>query len=183
MENVSLKPMTLEDFSAFSADSDHLYELIQGVVVDVSPGLTTNATLVMWLDRKVYPFCVSHHIPCHTTGGQGAFLIGEHVLAPEFAFKTTPMIDAYPDPEPPLWAVEIISHTDEPLHIRSKRNITIAAGILYWEVYPVKQSVDVYAPGQPVHTVGSEGTLDGGSVLPGFSLAVADLFAGLTTGR
>jgi hypothetical protein len=36
--------------------------------------------------------------------------------------------------------------------------------------------VDVYAPGEPVRTVGMGGTLDGGVVLPGFTLPVRELF-------
>jgi hypothetical protein len=34
----------------------------------------------------------------------------------------------------------------------------------------------VYAPGQPPRTVGIDGTLDAGSVLPGFTLAATALF-------
>jgi hypothetical protein len=39
--------------------------------------------------------------------------------------------------------------------------------------------VDVWRPGSdvPIATLGAGGTLDGQDVLPGFSLAVADLFA------
>lgn len=36
--------------------------------------------------------------------------------------------------------------------------------------------VDVYAPGEPMRTVGMNGTLAGGAVLPGFTLPVRDLF-------
>jgi hypothetical protein len=45
-----------------------------------------------------------------------------------------------------------------------------------WEIYPEEQIVDVYAPGQPVQTYGVKQTLDVGDLLPGFSLAVRDLF-------
>jgi hypothetical protein len=34
----------------------------------------------------------------------------------------------------------------------------------------------VYAPGQPVKTFGIDDTLDGGDVLPGFALAVREIF-------
>ena len=42
----------------------------------------------------------------------------------------------------------------------------------------VAQVVEVYAPGQGYQAVGAAGTLDGGDVLPGFSLAVKDIFPG-----
>ncbi len=57
------------------------------------------------------------------------------------------MSDEYPDPEPPLWAVKIISPTDKAVNIRTKREIYIEAGILYWEMYPDLKRVDA----RPAH--------------------------------
>lgn len=67
--------------------------------------------------------------------------------------------------------------TDKGVDIRNKRQIYLQAGILYWEMYPLKQSIDVYAPGQPMRVFSINDTLDGGEVLPGFTLAVKDLFS------
>lgn len=170
---------TIEDFQAFVArpeNSDRLFELINGEIVEKMPGRTSNSFLAMKLDRKVYPYCLEHNIPCYTSGGDGAYAIQGQVTTPDFAFKTTPMSDEYPDPEPPLWVVEIISPTDKAVNIRTKREIYIEAGILYWEMYPDLRRGDVYAPGQPVRTVGMDGILDGGAVLPGFELPVKDIF-------
>jgi hypothetical protein len=50
------------------------------------------------------------------------------------------------------------------------------AGILLWEVYYPPQRVDVYAPGQPPKSYFVGDVLDGGDVLPGFTLEVAKLF-------
>ncbi|MBZ0279255.1 MAG: Uma2 family endonuclease [Anaerolineae bacterium] len=170
---------TIEDFQEFVGrpeNDDRLFELINGEIVEKMPGRTSNSFLSMKLDRKVYPFCLQHNIPCYTSGGDGAYAIHGQVTAPDFAFKTTPMSDDYPDPVPPLWAVEIISPTDKAVNIRTKREIYIEAGILYWEMYPDLKRVDVYAPGQPLHTVGIDGILNGANVLPGFELPVKDLF-------
>lgn len=165
-----------QDFVARPENNDRLFELINGEIVEKMPGRTSNSFLAMKLDRKVYPFCLERDIPCYTSGGDGAYAIHGQVVAPDFAFKTTPMSDQYPDPEPPLWAVEIISPTDKAVSIRTKRDIYVEAAILYWEMYPDLKRVDVYAPGQPMLTVGIDGELDGGAVLPGFTLAVKDLF-------
>jgi hypothetical protein len=43
-------------------------------------------------------------------------------------------------------------------------------------MYPESQSIDVYPPGQPMYTVGIDGVLDGGDVLPGLQIAVKELF-------
>ena len=171
---------TIEDFQEFVArpeNRDRLFELINGETVEKTPGRTSNSELSYNLAFVVKAFCKEDHLPCHISGGDAAYDIHGHVVASDFAFKTTPMSDDYPDPEPPLWAVEIISPTEKPDDIRAKRLIYIAAKILYWEFYPKSQSVDVYAPAQPLRTVGIDGTLDGGAVLPGFKVTVKALFS------
>lgn len=170
---------TIEDFQAFIArpeNSDRLFELINGEIVEKMPGRTSNSELSYNLAFEVKVFCKARNLPCHISGGDGAYVIGGQVAAPDFAFKITPMSDDYPDPEPPLWVVEIISPVESAINIRTKRDIYLEAGILYWEMYPDLQRVDVYAPGQPARTVGMDGVLDGGDVLPGFELPVKDIF-------
>lgn len=76
----------------------------------------------------------------------------------------------------PLWAVKVVSPTDRATDIRDKRQIYLDAGLLYWELYPRSVRADVYAPGQPMRTLGSDGVLDGDTLLPGFTLAVRALF-------
>ncbi len=159
-----------QDFIARPENSDRLFELINGEMIEVSPGRTSNSQIGHRIVTVVYPFCEAHDLPCYTSGGDGAYNIGGQVVAPDFAYKRTPMSDDYPDPEPPLWAVEIISPTDKAVSIRTKRDIYVEAGILYWEIYPDLGRVDVYAPGQPLFTVSMDGALDGGDVLPGFQL-------------
>ncbi|MEO8610868.1 MAG: Uma2 family endonuclease [Chloroflexota bacterium] len=171
---------TIEDFRELIAqpeNSDRLFELINGEIVEKMPGRTSNSELSYNLAFEVKSFCKAHKLLCHISGEAGAYNINGQVVAPDFAFKITPMSDDYPDPEPPLWAVEIISPTDKAVNIRTKRELYIEAGILYWEMYPDLGRVDVYAPGQPMRTVGVDGTLDGGDVLPSFELRVKDIFS------
>jgi Uma2 family endonuclease len=75
-----------------------------------------------------------------------------------------------------VWVADIIAPNDKADHIRAKRDIYVNAGILRWEIYSQLRKVDVYAPGQPLRTVGIDGVLDGGDVLPGFQLPVKYLF-------
>ncbi len=69
---------------------------------------------------EVRLFCRQHNIPCHTTSGEGAYNIDGNTIAPDFAYKPTEMSNEYPDPVPPLWAVEIISPTDIATDLRNK---------------------------------------------------------------
>lgn len=87
------------------------------------------------------------------------------------------MSEEFADPNPPLWVAEVISPTDRAEVVRYKRQIYCDAGILLWEIYRPLRLIDVYAPGQPVREFGINDTLDGGDVLPGFTLAVKALFA------
>jgi Uma2 family endonuclease len=174
-----LKPVKLDEFKDFVSrpeNSESLYELINGEIIEVSPGRTINSEFEHIIAFAVRLFCREHNLPCHTSGGDGAYAIQGNVVAPDFAYKRTPMSSEYPDPVAPLWTVEIISPTDKADEIRRKRQIYVRAGILYWEMYPLSRSVDVYAPGQLMKTVEIDGTLDGGDVLPEFILLMKDLF-------
>lgn len=173
--------VTLEDFKQFvnqDENADRLFELINGEIVEVMPGRTSNSQIHDVIVAAVRPFCKTHGIPCYTSSADGAYNVLGHVFAPDFAYKRTPMSDDYPDPIAPLWVVEIISPTDKAENIRHKRQVYQQAGVLVWEIYPQDQSVDVYAPGQPMRTYGIEDILDGGSVLPEFTLPVRELFEG-----
>jgi Uma2 family endonuclease len=45
-----------------------------------------------------------------------------------------------------------------------------------WVVYPISQIIEIHAPGQAVQIINNDGTLEGGDVLPGFKLAVREIF-------
>jgi Uma2 family endonuclease len=173
------KVYTISEFQEWIARPENegrFFELINGELIEVSPGRTRYSEIGHLLAVAVHRFCDDHKIPCHTSGGDGAYQIGQHIIAPDFAYKSTSMSEDYPDPEPPTLAVEIISPTDKVADIRAKRQIYRQAGILFWEMYPQSQNIDVYPPGKPVIELGIDDVLDGGDVLPGFTLAVKDLF-------
>jgi Uma2 family endonuclease len=175
------KPLAIDDFREYvnqSENSDRVFEFIHGEIIEVSPSRTSNSGIGHLIAVEAHIFCRNNHMPCYTSGGDGAYDIQGHVVVPDFAFKRTPLSDDYPDPVAPEWAVEVISPTDKPYEIRAKRQIYLQAEILYWELYPLSRTIDVYAPGQPPRTFGIHDMLDGGDVLPGFSLAVKALFEG-----
>src|SRR6266849_3602401 len=81
------------------------------------------------------------------------------------------------NPNPPELAVEVVSPNDPERNLRIKVANYLAAGTLVWLVRPDEKQIEVYAPGQPVKVLGVKDILDGGSVLPGFSLKVGEVFA------
>lgn len=84
----------------------------------------------------------------------------------------------------PDLVVEIHSPTDlrsKPERDAASRKIAEwqAVGVrLIWAIFPRKQQVEVYHPGEakPSRVLGQEDELDGEDVIPGFTLKVADLF-------
>jgi Uma2 family endonuclease len=158
-------------------NANRSFELIHGEIIEKMPGTVYNS----WLSLRIALFIIKF---CEATGqlhflstGDGTFDIHGNVVAPDVAFKRTPPSKTYPDLDPPLLTVEVISSNDKAEAIRSKRLVYLEAGILYWEVYPTLKQVDVYPPGAPMQSVNAVGTLDGGAVLPGFQLSGADLWA------
>lgn len=170
---------TVEEFEQFITlpeNEDRLFELIDGEIIEVFWKTTKHSEYGQLIAFPVHLFCRAHQIVCHTSSADGAYHIQGQVVAPDFAYKRTPMSSEYPDPVPPLWAVEIISPTDKGTDIRKKRRVYRQAKILYWEMYPLEKSIDVYEPGKPAEEFGIDDVLDGGDVLPGFTLPVRDIF-------
>ncbi len=170
--------VTLDDFVQFvfrDENVDRMFELINGEIVEVSPGRTKNSGVAILIASAVNFYCREKEIPAYVSGADGTYNVLGNVIAPDVAYKTTPLSNVYPDPVPPEFAVEVISPTDRKPDIARKRQIYLDADILYWEVYVDDECIDVYAPGQPMRSLGMDDTLDGGAVLPGFTLPMKDV--------
>lgn len=73
--------------------------------------------------------------------------------------------------------IEVKSSTDSKRAMRRKAERYLALGTrIVWLVFPDEQYIEVYLPDEDVKTVGIDGTLDGGDVLPGFTLSIAEIF-------
>jgi len=79
----------------------------------------------------------------------------------------------------PDLAIEIASENQYRPAMGAKARRYLAVGVrLVWIVYPRWRQVDVWSPGQAEPTtLEVDGTLDGFDVVPGFTYAIAKLFA------
>ena len=95
---------------------------------------------------------------------------------------------AFPDGEIPedeaFWSVapglivEVLSPTNTKAEIDRKLRELFAAGCkLAWVIDPETQTAKVHTSAARFKEIGPDGVLDGGKVLPGFKLPLADLFA------
>ncbi len=171
--------VTLDDFVQFvfrDENVDRMFELINGEIVEVSPSRSGHSEVAASIIGAIWSYCREKGLPSHVTGEAGTYNVLGNVIAPDVAYKTTPTDRVnYPDPVPPEFAVEVISPTDRKADVARKRQIYRDADILYWEVYVDDEHIDVYPPGQPMRSLGMDDILDGGAVLPGFTLPVKDV--------
>jgi Uma2 family endonuclease len=94
---------------------------------------------------------------------------------PERCIPLIPVPAIHPD-----LAVEVLSESNTKREMDEKLANYFEAGTsLVWYVDPESRSVRVYTSPEEFTTVPVTGTLDGGTVLPGFTLPVADIFAEL----
>jgi len=79
---------------------------------------------------------------------------------------------------PPDLAVEVISPSDLAQEIAQKIDDYLQAGArLVWAIYPATRTVAVHRAPREVRVYGVGDELTGEDVLPGFTCAVADVFA------
>jgi Uma2 family endonuclease len=77
----------------------------------------------------------------------------------------------------PELVVEIVSPSDRQEAVNDKTLMWLSHGVLVVvEVYPAERAVMVHRPGVPAVTLTGDDALDGGEVLPGFSLPLSDIF-------
>ncbi len=164
----------------YQMGSDAPYELIEGVLKEVSPSSFKLDVLSVRIASVIFSYVDAHELG-YVSGSSGGFILNEHpatVVAPDVGFvRAERFPDGMPDrgfcPAPPDLAVEVISPTDRNADIAGKQELYRRAGVpLVWWVDPEKQTVTVYRFGQSPEVVDASGTLDGGDVLPGFALEV-----------
>ena len=118
-------------------------------------------------------------------GTDGGVLIGrnpDHVREPDIFYVSAerlPLdvrVQGYLEVAPEL-VVEIISPSDTQTEVAEKTRLWLNLGVLMVvEVYPRTRTVMVHRPGVPAFTLTGDDALDGGDVLPGFSLPLSEIF-------
>jgi len=185
LSRIRLKPppgtATEEDLQ--KAGKPHC-ELIDGVLVEKAVG-TRESMLGVYIARLISNFVDPDDLGI-VLGEAGFIRLGEGLVrAPDVTFIPW---SAFPDGEPPedeaYWSVapglivEVLSPGNTRAEIDRKLNEFFAAGCkLAWIIDLRLKIAKVYTSAKRVKELDETGTLDGGKVLPGFKLPMADLFA------
>ncbi len=167
-----------EQFIALPENANRDFEFIEGKIVEVVSN-NYSSLIASMLNGEIYPFVKKGKLGWLTGADGGYMVMGERYI-PDVAFisiakQPEPCHEPY-NPLPPDLVIEVLSPTNDEEEIRIKIVNYLLAGAVVWLVDPFKKYVQVFVPNQRPQTLGIEGVLDGGSVLPGFKLAVKDIF-------
>lgn len=160
------------------------YELLEGVPHRVSPGGFQHSVCGVRLAGHMMLFVDERHLG-RVTGADGGYLFQrdpDTVLAPDGAFvradrlppedEQTGYLDLVPD-----LVVEIVSPSDRPNEVAAKIAYYLEAGVpLAWVIYPRLKQVHVHTTGAAPVVLREGDVPDGGEVLSGFQLPVAEIF-------
>ena len=180
---VEQKLMTAEDLLRLPYDGLR-HELVRGELRTMPPGGWGHGKHTSRVDWSLGPYVATHGLGEVATNETGFLLTTnpDTVRAPDVAFVRRERLDqADPErdyyPGPPDLAVEVISPNDLYADVDEKVAEWLEHGTrMVLVVNPRRKSVAVHRPGRDVRMLGVEDTLDGEDVVPGWSLAVRDLF-------
>jgi Uma2 family endonuclease len=189
LDRVRLQPFpgtaTEKDVIEVDAHEDRLCELVDGTLVEKTMGFR-ESTLAMLLGRWLINYIQPRNLGI-VSGESGMMrLFPGLVRIPDVAYAswerfpqrrmpTVPIPDLIPD-----LVVEVLSESNTEQEMARKYREYFQAGVLLvWEVDPKNRTVEVYTAADQSKLLTETQTLDGGSVLPGFTLPLAQLFGEL----
>jgi Uma2 family endonuclease len=187
-ERIGMKPpagmATEEDvLAARLRPGKRLYELVDGVLVEKTMG--TKESLLAGVVLRLLGNYVDTADLGVVLGADGMLrLMPGLVRIPDVSFIPWDRIpneeipdDAIAELVPDL-AVEVLSKKNTRGEMdRKLRDYFLSGTRLVWMIQPKTQTARVYTSPTDSHRVGKNGSLDGGVVLPGFTLPLSELFA------
>jgi Uma2 family endonuclease len=176
---------TADDLEALRQQyADQTFELHEGEIVLMSPTSALSALVAAEFAWFLTTFVKTHDLG-YVTGADGTFALDpQTVYVPDVAFIRKARLSALPEryfPFAPDVAVEVLSPSDSVRQAQRKALRYLKAGTaLVWLIYPAEKAADAcrLAPEgslnlQPIE---ADGAFEGGEVLNGFRLSMAELF-------
>ena len=175
--------LTAEDFDRINRDGIRR-ELLDGKLFDTPPLDEKH----MGAARRVESGLRQHVLPRQlgVVRGIGTGVLVERnpdrVRAPHILFVPAASLPEYPEHKQyfetiPAWVCEIVAPADYQCTVFDKTEMWLRLGVLMVvEVYPAERAVMIHRRGQPFVTLTGDDVMDGGDVLPGFSLPLNEIF-------
>lgn len=181
---VEVKRYTVEEFDEFvelPENDDKILEFIAGEVYEV-PSNPYVSAIAIKIATLITIYLTENNLG-YITGADGGYKIGGERFAPDVAFisyaKQEELTKKGYNDGPPDLAVEVISNpssAQELVQLRRKITSYLAAGVAVWIVDYKAKTVEIHQIGEQTKVIDENGTVDAGDVLPGFKMAVKDIF-------
>jgi Uma2 family endonuclease len=178
---VATRRVTIDEFAEMPLEG--IWELVDGAPIEWSPAAGRSG----WISGRVFALLSSHvgqsnlgwAFPPET--GFVLFDDRQTVRSPDAAVVLRNRLAELPDsfvPMAPDLAVEVLSPSDRMADALAKVAMYLQARTpLVWLVNPATRTVVVFLSESDPVTLGESDTLDGGDVLPGFTVPVAEIFS------
>ena len=179
----TVAPMTADELLAMPHNG-YCYELIQGELRQMSPAGRQHGRIAAKIGSCLEAFVASNGLG-ETYAAETGFIIDtepDTVRAPDVSFVARERAEAIAEergffPGAPDLAVEVISPNDRYSEIQEKVSDWLRAGTLMVVVIdPDQHTATVYRAPDDVCLLGASDVLDGGDVVPGWKVPLADLF-------
>ncbi len=186
---VTQRLMTAEELWDMPDIPGKQLELVRGELIEVpTPGAIHNVIADVIAD------VIRHFLRVFVTERRLGIVFGDNmgyvlqrgpdtVRVPDVSFVAWERVPETGIPEgswliPPDLAVEVVSPNDHANDMYDKAREYVESGVrIVWVLWPKRRAVSVHTRDAKTAELGPDDTLDGGDVLPGFSVRVGDLFA------
>jgi Uma2 family endonuclease len=161
------------------------FELIDGVLVEKGMGFS-ESLLAGVLIHTLRNFVIPRNLGV-VSGADGCVRLFPNLIRiPDVAFASWDRFPGRKVPTAPIpslapdLVIEVLSASNTGPEMERKRGEYFAAGVrLVWEFDPDTRVVIVYTPDGSVKRLDGSQVVDGGDVLPGFVLAISEVFSEL----
>lgn len=177
------KLMTAEELEQLPDDGYHRYELMRGELITMSPTSRRPSRIGLEIGGRILAHVKGQGLG-EAYGADAGFILARNpdiVLSPDASYVRAERLQGVDEdhflPFAPDLAVEVISPSDRAGAIADKVMEYLDAGTrLLWLIEPRRRTVTVYTPDRSARILTEADELDGGEVLSGFRLPIAELF-------
>lgn len=187
LSRIRLSPLpgtaTEADVIAVRGKDKSLCEMIDGVLVEKAKG-AYESLLALEIATLLKAFVKQHDLGV-VLGADGMLrLVANQVRIPDACFIAWAQLPGRVFPRQPIpslypdLAVEVLSESNTRAEMQRKLADYFQAGTqLVWYLDPQRQEMTVYTSPSDSKVVDRHGVLDGGKLLPGLALPVAEIFS------
>jgi Uma2 family endonuclease len=174
---------TEQDVLELDEHHDVLCELIDGILVEKAMGWY-ESTVAQILGGLLQAYLKLHPLGIGMGADAALRILGEQIRMPDVCFVSRERIAAarprrgtIPALAPNL-AMEVLSASNTPREMDRKLRDYFTAGVeVVWFIDRETRSATIYTSLEDAEPVPADGFLDGGKLLPGFRVSLAELFA------